>query len=422
MTDTPSSERLHISVFGKRNTGKSSLVNAITRQKTSLVSDIPGTTTDPVHKAMEIPGIGPCLFTDTAGFDDDAAGLGIKRVGLTAGVLEKTDIALMIFSDCGTTEKEWYGKLAGKGIPVIPVINTSGFHTCNMHAKPDRTSDETGNIPSGNIGPLRKDIIALCGTNPLIVNAATGEGTDSVIQAVLRRLPENCGCRTITGNLVGQGGSVLLVMPQDIQAPKGRLILPQVQTIRELLDKGCTAVTCTTEHIRNALSALTAPPDLIITDSQVFPEVWAAKPAESRITSFSVLFAAYKGDIKAFMEGAKAMECLSGNSKVLIAEACTHAPASEDIGRVKIPRMLRQKFGESLGIDTVSGTDFPEDLSGYSLVIHCGACMFNRRYVLGRISAARKQGIPITNYGIAIAWLTGILDKVSFPDQADCRL
>ncbi len=397
MNNTPSSERLHITVFGKRNAGKSSLVNAITGQKVALVSDTPGTTTDPVHKAMEIPGIGPCLFTDTAGFDDDAAELGDKRIGLTAKALEKTDIALMIFRDCDAVEKEWYEKLKGNGIPVIPVIN------------------KTGSTGPGSLGLLKKDILAICKDEPLTVNALTGEGTDSIIRAVQRRLPEDYGHQTITGNLVKKGDTVLLVMPQDIQAPKGRLILPQVQTLRELLDKECTVVSCTAGRIKESLAGLAAHPDLIITDSQVFQEVVAAKPAECRLTSFSVLFAAYKGDINAFTEGARALEHLNGNSRILIAEACTHAPASEDIGRVKIPRMLRQRFGDGLRIDIVGGTDFPDDLSPYSLIIHCGACMFNRRYVLSRISAARKQGIPITNYGIAIAWLKGILDKVALP-------
>ena len=358
MNNTPSSERLHITVFGKRNAGKSSLVNAITGQKVALVSDTPGTTTDPVHKAMEIPGIGPCLFTDTAGFDDDAVGLGDKRIGLTAKTLEKTDIALMIFRDCDAVEKEWYGKLKGNGIPVISVIN------------------KTGSAGPGSPGLLKKDILSICKEEPLTVNALTGEGTDSIIRAVLRRLPEDYGHQTITGNLVKNGDTVLLVMPQDIQAPKGRLILPQVQTLRELLDKGCTVVSCTTGRIKESLAGLTANPDLIITDSQVFQEVVAAKPAECRLTSFSVLFAAYKGDINAFTEGARALEHLNGNSRILIAEACTHAPASEDIGRVKIPRMLRQRFGDGLGIDIVGGTDFPDDLSPYSLIIHCGACMF----------------------------------------------
>lgn len=399
MNDTPSSERLHVTIFGRRNAGKSSLVNALTRQETSLVSDIPGTTTDPVRKAMEIPGIGPCVFTDTAGFDDDAAGLGEKRTGLTLKALEKTDIALMIFSDCGPVEKEWYRGLVGKGVPTVPVISKADL-------EPSATGPAAG---------LEASVTALCGESPVHVSSLTGEGIDGIFRALLRRLPEDFGHRDITGDLVKKGDAVLLVMPQDIQAPKGRLILPQVQTIRELLDKGCTVVGCTAAGLANSLSAMSSLPALVITDSSVFAEVHAAIPAGTRLTSFSVLFAAYKGDLSVFMEGARAMERLGPESRVLIAEACTHAPATEDIGRVKIPAMLRRRFGESLVTEVVSGTDFPEDLSGYSLIIHCGACMFNRRYVLNRIAAARKQGIPITNYGMAIAWMKGILDKVAVP-------
>ena len=225
------------------------------------------------------------------------------------------------------------------------------------------------------------------------------------------------GTHTITGNLVKEGDTVMLVMPQDSQAPKGRLILPQVQTIRELLDRRCTVVGCTPDRIRVTLQALSSPPQLIITDSQAFSEAWSAKPEESRLTSFSILFAGYKGDISAFMDGTGALDRLTEDSRILIAEACTHAPATEDIGRVKIPRMLRQRIGQGLRIDIVSGTDFPEDLSGYDLIIHCGACMFNRRYVLNRIASARSRHIPITNYGLTIAWAKGILGKVALPPQ-----
>lgn len=409
MTSTPSSERLHITVFGKRNSGKSSLVNAITGQPTSLVSDIPGTTTDPVKKAMEIPGIGPCLFTDTAGFDDDAGRLGEKRIELTTKALENTDIALMIFTDCGTREQEWYRSLIQRKIPVIPLINKTDRY--NGAATPQDSLQPA----TETISALAGKVESLCKEPPLLVNASNGQGIDSIPEAILRKLPEDFGHRSITGKLVKDGDAVLLVMPQDIQAPKGRLILPQVQTLRELLDRKCTTICCTTDRMKETLERLAAPPELIITDSQAFSEVWRLKPEQSRLTSFSILFAAYKGDIEVFMEGAKALEHLNGNSRILIAEACTHAPASEDIGRVKIPRMLRQRFGESLEISIVSGSDFPDDLSGYDLVIHCGACMFNRRYVLSRIASAQKQRIPITNYGITIAFLKGILHKIDLP-------
>jgi [FeFe] hydrogenase H-cluster maturation GTPase HydF len=218
----------------------------------------------------------------------------------------------------------------------------------------------------------------------------------------------------ITGNLVSSDDLVLLVMPQDIQAPKGRLILPQVQTLRELLDKKCIVVSVTTDKLEQALSALNKPPKLIITDSQVFGYVYEHKPKESMLTSFSVLFAAYKGDLHYYMEGAKKIDTLNENSRVLIAECCTHAPLSEDIGREKIPRMLRKRFGECLSVDVVSGTDFPERLDGYDLIIQCGSCMFNRKYVMSRIDRAKSQNVPMTNYGVTIAHLTGILDKVSY--------
>lgn len=248
-----------------------------------------------------------------------------------------------------------------------------------------------------------------------MINAATGEGKEALIEAIRRMIPEGYGERTITGDLAKAGDCVMLVMPQDIEAPKGRLILPQVQTLRELLDKGCSVVCCTADGMEAALGRLSAPPQLIITDSQAFATAWRLKPAGSLLTSFSILFAAYKGDISSFMEGVRTLDGLSPAARVLIAEACTHVPAGEDIGRVKIPAMLRKRFGDGIRIDVVSGNDFPADLSGYDLVIHCGACMFTRQHVLLRIAQAQKQRIPVTNYGLVMAWAKGILDKVTIP-------
>ena len=241
---------------------------------------------------------------------------------------------------------------------------------------------------------------------------APNQGIPALRQALVKLVPDDFWDLTITGDLVTQGELVLLVMPQDLQAPKGRLILPQVQTIRELLDKKCPVMSCTADCLEATLAALAKPPKLIITDSQVFPLVWKAKPAESLLTSFSILFAGYKGDIRAFLKGAAALETLTEASRVLIAEACAHAPTQEDIGRVKIPNLLRKKVGQGLTIDFVQGADFPEDLSPYDLVIHCGACMFNRRHVLNRIAQAEGQKVPICNYGVVLAALAGILDKV----------
>lgn len=392
-TNTPTPNRLHIALFGRRNSGKSSLINALTGQDTSLVSDIPGTTTDSVSKAMEIHGIGPCLFIDTPGFDDEGE-LGEMRIKRTLKAIEKTDIALLLCQADMTEEIRWIQRLKETNIPFILLLN-----------KADILTDATG---------IASRIEGLCQQRPLIISATQHTGIEQIRQAILEKLPEDYGQQSITGDLVHEGDLVLLVMPQDIQAPKGRLILPQVQTLRELLDKKCLAMSCTTDKLKETLQALSHPPKLIITDSQVFKTVYEQKPAESRLTSFSVLFAGYKGDIRYFTESAAAIENLNETSRVLIAEACTHAPQSEDIGRVKLPFLLRKKIGEALQIDIVSGTDFPDDLTPYSLVIHCGACMFNRKYVLNRIEKAKHQHIPMTNYGVAIACLNGILDKIEY--------
>lgn len=394
MQDTPHANRLHIGLFGKRNSGKSSLINALTNQETALVSDVAGTTTDPVYKAMEIHGIGPCVFIDTAGLDDEGE-LGALRIRQTMRAMERTDVALLVCTgDDIEKELEWNRLLKEKNIPVIWILN-----------KADLLADATATVRS---------IEKKCGQVPLAVSARTKQGMEDIRRSLIAKLPDETMSQGIVGRLVKEGDTVMLVMPQDIQAPKGRLILPQVQTIRELLDRKCLVMSCTTDKIDQMLQALVQPPSLIITDSQVFKTVYEKKPATSRLTSFSVLFAQYKGDINYFIEGANAIGCLTENSHVLIAEACTHAPLAEDIGRVKIPNMLRKKFGAGLQIDHVSGTDFPEDLNKYDLVIHCGACMFNRKYVLNRVAQARNQHIPMTNYGVTIAYLTGILDKIDY--------
>ncbi|WP_148371604.1 [FeFe] hydrogenase H-cluster maturation GTPase HydF [Bacteroides bouchesdurhonensis] len=400
LSDTPNANRLHITLFGKRNSGKSSLINALTGQEVALVSDTPGTTTDPVSKAMEIQGIGPCLFIDTPGFDDEGK-LGKMRIEKTKKAIEKTDIAIMICGGDATDEEPelkeelyWYKQLKERNIPIILLINKTDI----------RKTTES----------LAKRIRELLGNNPILVSTKEWTGIEQIRLAILEKLPTTFEEQSITGKLVTENDLVLLVMPQDIQAPKGRLILPQVQTIRELLDKKCLIATCTTDKLPETLKVFTRPPKLIITDSQVFKTVYEQKPEESKLTSFSILFAGYKGDIHFYIESAAAIESLTESSRVLIAEACTHAPLSEDIGRVKLPRLLRKRIGEKLSIDMVSGTDFPEDLTPYSLVIHCGACMFNRKYVLNRIERAREQKIPMTNYGVAIAFLNGILEHIEY--------
>lgn len=394
MNSTPNANRLHIAIFGRCNSGKSSLINALTGQDTALVSAVPGTTTDLVNKAMEIHGIGPCVFIDTPGFDDEGE-LGEMRIARTLQAIERTDIALLLCEDGDLEEEQqWIQQLNSRHIPVILILNKSDRREC--------AADVAARIEK------------VCGKTPITVSAKEHTGIEAVYQAILRKLPTDFGQQTITGNLVQEGDLVLLVMPQDIQAPKGRLILPQVQTMRELLDKKCLVMSCTTDQLANTLEALSRAPQLIITDSQVFHEVYRLKPESSLLTSFSVLMARYKGDIHYYIESAAAIGSLTPQSRILIAEACTHAPLSEDIGRVKLPRLLRKKVGESLHIDIVSGTDFPTDLSFYELIIHCGGCMFNRKYVLSRIDRARCQHIPMTNYGVAIACLNGILDKIVY--------
>jgi len=392
LQDTPRSNRLHIGIFGKRNSGKSSLINALTNQKIAVVSEVAGTTTDPVYKSMEIHGIGPCVFIDTAGFDD-TGDIGRLRISQTKKAMEKTDVALMLFCDIpDTAEIQWVEQLKQSHIPVIAIIN-----------KIDVVNQ---------VEEIRTAVEKACKITTIPVSALTGEGIGQIREELIRALPSDYENESITGSLAGSGDVVLLVMPQDIQAPKGRLILPQVQILRELLDKKCIVVSATTDKLDESLATLKSPPKLIITDSQVFKTVYDKKPSESKLTSFSVLMAGYKGDLDYFIQSANAIEKLTEDSRVLIAEACTHAPLAEDIGREKIPRFLRERVGEGLRVDIVSGTDFPEDVSGYDLIIHCGGCMFNRKYVLSRIEKARRAHVPMSNYGVVIAYLSGILDKI----------
>lgn len=414
LNETPGANRLHIGIFGKTNSGKSSFLNTFTGQEVSIVADVAGTTTDPVTKAMEIYPLGACVLMDTAGFDD-AGMLGERRVEKTKLAAEKTELAVILVSaeekqthrsdaagqDVSAMtydlEKEfaWYQFFKERNTPVLFLMN-----------KADLGSDTS---------ELAAEIKRMTGQDALAVSSATGQGMDQVKEAMVRLVPENYGTQHITGELVSEGDMVFLVMPQDIQAPKGRLILPQVQTIRELLDKKCLVMSVTADKLADALAAYKQPPKLIITDSQIFGMVYEQKPKESMLTSFSVLFAAYKGDLPYYAQGAAMLDALTEQSKVLIAECCTHAPLAEDIGRVKIPNMLRKRVGAGITVDHVSGTDFPQDLRSYDLIIQCGGCMFNRKYVLSRIDRAKAQEVPMTNYGVAIAHLTGILDKISMP-------
>ena len=392
MQQTPKSERHHIAFFGRCNSGKSSLINALTGQNIAVVSDVRGTTTDPVSKPIELPGLGACVLIDTPGYDDTSI-LGEQRIAQTTKVVDKTDIAVLLFTEqWGEDERRWIAEFRAREIPIIAILSQC-----------DRLVD---------VDNLLQAIARDMTLKPIAVSSTQGDGLPALREALVAAgMREE---RTILQGLVAEGDTVLLVMPQDASAPKGRLIQPQVQTIRELLDRRCTVVSCTTEGMPAALASLAQAPQLIITDSQVFEVVYKLKPEASRLTSFSVLFARYKGDISTFVAGAKKLPQLTESSRVLIAEACTHIPQNEDIGRVKLPAMLRRKFGAGLHIDIVSGHEFPQDLTSYDLVIHCGACMFNSRHVLNRIARARIQGVPITNYGITIAALTGILDRIEY--------
>ena len=387
---TPLSERVHISIFGRTNDGKSTLMNRLAGHDVAIVSDRPGTTTDPVQKALEINGLGAAVLVDTPGLDDTTE-LGGERMARTAKVLDKTDLAVVLFTNKeGGSQLRIIEECRIREIPVIVVLN-----------KVDALVERDATI---------RAIEALTKQRVVAISALSGEGVEQLRQAIVENYKQEE--RLITEGFCKAGDRVLLVMPQDKSAPKGRLIQPQVQTIRELLDRGCVPICCTPDRMPEALAALATPPELIITDSQAFNEVYALKPEASTLTSFSILFARYKGDIKLFTEGVKALNSITEQSRILIAEACTHTPQNEDIGRVKLPRILRKRFGEGLHIDIVGGADYPEDLTPYDLVIHCGACMFNRRHVLSRIERAREQGVAITNYGVILAALTGILDRV----------
>ncbi len=392
LNQTPAANRLHIGFFGKRNSGKSALLNALVGQDVVIVSDVAGTTTDPVRKNMEIPGLGPCTLTDTAGFDDEGL-LGQQRVEKTMDALLGVDVAVMVFHDGDAVERNFYEDLEQK-VPVVAV-----------RSKMDEPGAEE----------QAAALAARLSEHLVLVSAETGAGIDRLREAIVQAVPKDFDAPSLTGGLVGPGDVVLLVMPQDPQAPQGRLILPQVQTMRDLLDKDALFIGCTLSGFPEAVAALSKLPALIITDSQAFQQVHRQKPAEVPLTSFSILMAAQKGNVATYVAGAQALDKLHSGSHVLIAEACSHAPIEEDIGRVKIPRMLRRRYGEGLSITVKSGRDYPDDLTPYDVIIQCGACMFNRRYVLARTARAVEQGVPITNYGIALAKLQNILDDVVIP-------
>lgn len=392
MNETPRANRLHIAVFGRRNAGKSSIINAITGQEVALVSEHPGTTTDPVYKAMELLPLGPVVFIDTAGLDD-VGDLGKLRVKKTLGVMDKTDLALMVFSPENSDfalEKEWSKELQARKIPIIGVVNKI-------------------DIKDIDIKEIAKDF-----DFPFIkVSAKEGTNIGKLKEMISQNAPTNFELTALIGDILKPKSLVVLVAPQDIQAPKNRLILPQVQTIRDLLDHNCMALVAKDTELKDLLNSLNKQPDLVITDSQIFNRVSQMIPEEVPLTSFSIIMSRYKGELSTFIKGANAIDKLKPGDRVLIAEACTHHPLENDIGRQKLPALLEAKAGGKLEIDIKAGADFPEDLTPYKLILHCGACMLNRKQMLSRIIRAEQQNVPITNYGMAFAHAAGILKRAT---------
>ena len=396
MEKTPKGLRVQIGIFGRRNSGKSTFLNAVTKQDVAVVSDVPGTTTDPVEKAMEMLPLGPVLFIDTAGIDDTGA-LGEKRVQKTRKIFERADIAVIVADPAcfGDFEKGLISELKGRGAIVLAVLNKA----------------DLGGPPAEVISYLESE-----GVPYMRVSALTGEGIENFKDKLVEILPDSFFTQaTIVGDLVAPGGLVVLVVPIDLEAPKGRLIMPQVQTIRDILDNDAYCIVVKERELREALRTSGKKPSLVVTDSQAFLKVAADTPDDIPLTSFSILFARHKGDLQTFAEGARAIERLKPGDKVLMAEACTHHPIGEDIGRVKIPRWLTQYVGGKLDFTVTQGHDFPEDISQYKLVIHCGACTFNPRMLISRIMLCRKLGVPITNYGMAISFSLGIFERALSP-------
>ena len=397
LQDTPRGSRLHIGFYGRRNAGKSSLINLVTGQQTALVSSHAGTTTDPVIKSMELLPLGPVAVIDTAGLDD-VGELGELRISRSMEMMDRTDLALLVISaeesEDVSLEKKWLEELRQRKIPVVGVLN------------------QIDKIEADMAENIRSNLASELGIPFIAVSANERAYRAELLSAIVRNAPMDFESPTLVGDIFEEGAAVVLVAPQDIQAPKGRLILPQVQVIRDILDNGGLALTVTLDNLQRLLDSLKNLPDLVITDSQIFPQVNALLPASVPLTSFSIVMARNKGDLATFLRGARAIRNLKEGDKILVAEACTHAPLEEDIGREKIPKWLRQRVGEGLEIDISTGLDFPENIRAYSLILHCGGCMFTRKQLMSRLIKADAEDVPITNYGVAIAEMNGILERV----------
>ena len=388
----PKSFRIHIGIFGRRNTGKSSILNALTQQEVSIVSEVAGTTADPVEKPMELLPIGPVLFIDTAGID--AHGLtGDKRVEKTIAVFDRTDLGIIVtnFEDWGKYELRLMEEFKSREIPFLVAFNKADIYTENKKI--------TGQLKDTRV-------------NYVSTSATTGTGIPELRELILKTAPVDFIERPgILSDLVSPDELAILVIPIDSAAPKGRLILPQVQSIRDLLDNDSMCLIVKENGLKNALSKLNKPPKLVVTDSQVFAKVAADTPKEIPLTSFSILFARFQGDLTEMVRGALTIDKLKPGDKVLIAEACSHHPSEEDIGTVKIPRWLNQFVGGELDFSNCKGNNLPQSLEQFKLIIHCGACMWNRRAMLSRIMKARQAGVPITNYGLTIAYSLSIFER-----------
>ena len=399
MQKAPLSNRLHIGIFGKRNAGKSTVINALTSQDIAIVSDIPGTTTDPVYKAMEIHDLGAVVLIDTGGIDDEGP-IGKKRVEKAYKVLNKADIVLLVIDKtCGLSdyEENFIKEVRARNIPVIIVINKVDISSENAELL---LTLERKKLPYIEVSALKKHRI------------------DKLREKIVEHAPDDFERKAILSDLLSPSDIVVIVAPLDMEAPKGRLKLPQVQTIRDILDSECSTLVVKEDKLKETLDNLKVQPKLVITESQVFDKVKSILPQDIKLTSFSVLYARYKGDLETLIEGAYAIEKLKTQDRVLIAEACTHHPIGDDIGKVVIPNFLNARFkdkGEKIRIDYATGYDFPSDLSAYSLIIHCGACMLNRREAMHRVSSAKRQGVAVANYGILLAYMSGILDRVVEP-------
>lgn len=393
MQGTPKSMKVHIGIFGKRNVGKSSILNALTKQDVSIVSSTAGTTTDPVEKSMELLPLGPVLFVDTAGIDDEGA-LGLQRVEKTNKIIDRIDLAIIVCDSRG------FDKFEDKLIEEFKTRKTNFIIVVN------KIDEAPSPQPSPHMG---EGAIAY-------TSALKNQGIDDLKQAIINNVPDEFFTEaSIASDLISAGETAVLVVPIDLEAPKGRLILPQVQTIRDLLDNDSIAIVTKERELRKTLDNLKTPPALVITDSQAFLKVSADVPKNIKLTSFSILFARFKGELNEFVKGTLAIEDLKSGDKILVCESCTHHAIGDDIGRVKIPRWITQYTGKKLEFVHYAGHDFPENIKDYALIIHCGACMTNRREILSRILKAKQANVPMTNYGLTIAYSLGIFERALEP-------